>query len=145
MMEPGEKTNSEASRRRRAARLVVAKIAHDELRDAKLSPTVRVEDDQLRFGVFPDSLFSMLWLRFSAFLEDKDRGSVSFGVRMCARAGCREYFAISTPEGSQQDDQSGADFTGVLKVTDVDQFKETLKSGVSGCPKAFGFGMLVIQ
>jgi hypothetical protein len=37
------------------------------------------------------------------------------------------------------------DFTGVLKVTDVDQFKETLKSGVSGCPKAFGFGMLVIQ
>lgn len=37
------------------------------------------------------------------------------------------------------------DFTGVLKVTDVEKFNETLRSGVSGCPKAFGFGMLIIQ
>ena len=37
------------------------------------------------------------------------------------------------------------DFTGVLKVTDVEKFNETLKSGVSGCPRALGFGMLLIQ
>lgn len=37
------------------------------------------------------------------------------------------------------------DFTGVLKITDVEEFNETLKSGVSGCPRAFGFGMLLIQ
>jgi len=36
------------------------------------------------------------------------------------------------------------DFTGVLKVTDTEKFSTALRDGITGCGKAFGFGMLLI-
>lgn len=36
------------------------------------------------------------------------------------------------------------DFTGVLKVTDAEKFSAALRNGISGCSKAFGYGMLLI-
>ena len=36
------------------------------------------------------------------------------------------------------------DFTGVLKVTQVDAFSKTLQSGIGRVGKAFGMGMLII-
>ncbi len=36
------------------------------------------------------------------------------------------------------------DFTGVLKVRDTEKFSAALRDGISGCGKAFGFGMLLI-
>jgi hypothetical protein len=37
------------------------------------------------------------------------------------------------------------DFTGVLQVTDAEKFGVALSDGISGCGKAFGFGMLLIN
>ena len=36
------------------------------------------------------------------------------------------------------------DFTGVLKVTDVEKFRAAVRDGIGACGKAFGFGMLLI-
>jgi len=37
-----------------------------------------------------------------------------------------------------------SDFTGVLRVTDAEAFAETLRSGIGGPGKAFGYGMLLV-
>jgi hypothetical protein len=36
------------------------------------------------------------------------------------------------------------DFTGVLKVTNLERFQQTLAKGVGRVGKAFGMGMLII-
>ena len=36
------------------------------------------------------------------------------------------------------------DFTGVLKITDVDRFKNALATGIGNKARTFGFGMLII-
>ena len=46
--------------------------------------------------------------------------------------------------GDRQFTVDQTDFTGVLKVTDVEQFNEAVAHGVGNKAKAFGFGMLVI-
>ena len=46
--------------------------------------------------------------------------------------------------GERQFTVDQTDFTGVLKVTDVERFNNAVANGVGNKAKAFGFGMLVI-
>ncbi|MDO8311995.1 MAG: type I-E CRISPR-associated protein Cas6/Cse3/CasE [Sideroxyarcus sp.] len=46
--------------------------------------------------------------------------------------------------GDRQFTVDQTDFTGVLKVTDVERFNNVLANGVGNKARAFGFGMLVI-
>lgn len=71
-----------------------------------------------------------------------------------ARQGEAHGFAIITlhctadmqavKSGDRQFTIDQTDFTGVLKVTDVEQFDKAVAHGVGNKAKAFGFGMLVI-
>lgn len=53
-----------------------------------------------------------------------------------------EMQTVSAGERKFTVDQT--DFTGVLKVTDVERFNNAVATGVGNKAKAFGFGMLVI-
>jgi len=46
--------------------------------------------------------------------------------------------------GDRQFTVDQTDFTGVLKVTDVERFNNAVASGIGNKARAFGFGMLVI-
>jgi CRISPR-associated protein Cas6/Cse3/CasE subtype I-E len=53
-----------------------------------------------------------------------------------------EMLTVAT--GNRRFTVDQTDFTGVLKVTDVDRFNNAVANGVGNKAKAFGFGMLVI-
>lgn len=53
-----------------------------------------------------------------------------------------EMLTVATGDRRFTVDQT--DFTGVLKVTDVERFNNAVANGVGNKAKAFGFGMLVI-
>lgn len=53
-----------------------------------------------------------------------------------------EMLAVNAGERKFTVDQT--DFVGVLKVTDVERFKQAVSTGIGSKAKAFGFGMLVI-
>ncbi len=51
---------------------------------------------------------------------------------------------LTLKAGDRQFTVDQTDFTGVLKVTDVERFKSAVANGIGNKAKAFGFGMLLI-
>ena len=51
---------------------------------------------------------------------------------------------LTVKAGDRQFTVDQTDFTGVLKVTDADRFKQAVADGIGNKAKAFGFGMLII-
>lgn len=51
---------------------------------------------------------------------------------------------LAVKAGERQFTVDQTDFTGVLKVTDVERFNHAVANGIGNKAKAFGFGMLLI-
>ncbi len=71
-----------------------------------------------------------------------ERKAANAGFAVLATTITSGFDKIEKKDGKITIDRS--DFSGVLRVTDIEKFNETLKFGVSGPAKAFGRGLLVV-